>query len=58
MGDKIIIDLTPMESDYFGIIIIEKTGIIWTNQTSGTMCHHPEIEGFFIPVPIVHRPIN
>lgn len=35
--------------DAYGVIINKETGIIWTNQTGGECCNHPEIEGFFVP---------
>lgn len=35
----------------FGVIIPAKTGIIFTNQSGGVACRHPELEGVFIPLP-------
>jgi hypothetical protein len=37
------------ESRGLGIFVAFPTGIIFSNQTGGTSCHHPEIEGCFIP---------
>ena len=37
-------------SNFFGLIIPEKTGIIYSNQTGGVTCNHPEIEGYYIPL--------
>jgi hypothetical protein len=33
-----------------GIILSWPTGIIYTNQTGGTSCFHPEMEGAFVPL--------
>lgn len=33
-----------------GLIIPAPTGIVWSNQTGGMACHHPELEGYFLPV--------
>ena len=33
-----------------GLIILRKTGVIISNQTGGFACHHPEVEGFYIPL--------
>jgi hypothetical protein len=37
--------------DFFGAIVPAPTGILWTNQTGGTSCQHPEVEGYFLPLP-------
>jgi hypothetical protein len=34
----------------FGAIISYPSGVIYSNQTGGTCCLHPEIEGVFIPL--------
>uniref|UniRef100_UPI00404990EB DUF6210 family protein n=1 Tax=Flavobacterium sp. TaxID=239 RepID=UPI00404990EB len=34
----------------FGLIINLPTGILFSNQTGGTACLQPEIEGLFIPI--------
>lgn len=31
------------------LIVPVKTGVIWSLQTGGVACHHPEVEGFVIP---------
>lgn len=36
--------------NYPVIIVPAKTGIIYKQQTAGIMCHHPEMEGFIIPL--------
>jgi Family of unknown function (DUF6210) len=33
-----------------GLIISWPSGIIFTNQTGGTSCLHPEFEGVFVPI--------
>ena len=33
-----------------GLIIPRKTGIIYTNQTDGYACDHPQLEGAFVPL--------
>lgn len=45
------IDLSDMAfANFLGIIVPRKTGIVWSNQTGGHACHHPDMEGFFIPI--------
>lgn len=34
----------------FGIILLEKTGVYWEQQTAGVACHHEVFEGVFIPL--------
>ena len=34
----------------WGIIIPEPTGIFYSLQTGGVCCHHPAIEGIFVPL--------
>jgi hypothetical protein len=34
-----------------GVIVPCESGVKFTNQTGGTMCAHPVIEGVFIPLP-------
>lgn len=50
------IDLLDAFSDAFsgsgcGLIVPMQSGVIWSNQTGGTCCSHPELEGIFIPLP-------
>lgn len=33
-----------------GLIIQYKSGVIYSNQTGGTACLHPELEGVFVPL--------
>jgi hypothetical protein len=33
-----------------GLIVECPTGIIYSNQTGGTSCLHPEVEGVFVPL--------
>ncbi|CAN5720749.1 hypothetical protein BH11VER1_BH11VER1_20970 [soil metagenome] len=33
-----------------GLIVPRDTGVIYTNQTDGTACDHPTLEGAFIPL--------
>ncbi|MCW1926251.1 DUF6210 family protein [Luteolibacter arcticus] len=33
-----------------GLIVPRPTGIVYTNQTDGTGCDHPELEGAFVPI--------
>ncbi|SHG49823.1 hypothetical protein SAMN05443144_13038 [Fodinibius roseus] len=33
-----------------GLILPHKSGIIYTNQTGGRGCSHPELEGYYIPL--------
>jgi len=43
---------TPYKVSVYGtaIIVPMKTGVTVTNQTGGLACHHPEVEGFIIPI--------
>jgi hypothetical protein len=40
-------------SSYFGIgvIISHASGVLYSNQTQGHACEHPEEEGVFLPLP-------
>lgn len=35
---------------HIGLIVCHPTGVTWTSQTGGMSCHHPEAEGFFVPL--------
>lgn len=37
--------------DALGLIVPATTGIKYSNQTGGTACDHPEVEGFYVPLP-------
>lgn len=37
-------------SDEVGLIIKHPTGVIYTNQTGGTLCDHMQQEGYYIPL--------
>lgn len=39
--------------DFCGIIIPQAIGVVWTNQAGCEYCLHPEIEGIYIPTPII-----
>jgi hypothetical protein len=38
------------ESVGLGLIVEHPSGIIYSNQTGGTSCFHPEVEGVFVPL--------
>jgi len=44
------VGLCSHEDNFLGLIIPAKTGVIWTNQTGGTACMQPRLEGFLIPL--------
>lgn len=44
------LSLLAEDADFIGIIMPMKSGIIWTNQSGGTCCAHPELEGVYIPL--------
>ena len=45
------VDLT-MHSEFIGVIIPMKSGVIYKNQAGGTYCGQPSLEGIYIPLPI------
>lgn len=45
------IDLGVFEQNFCGLIVPEQTGVIWRTQAGGTHCAHPEMVGFFVPLP-------
>jgi len=47
-GSKPIVEL--WESVGFGVIISYPTGVLYSNQTGGTSCLHPTIEGIYVPL--------
>lgn len=50
MTDKVRIELWGMGDPFLGVIVPAPTGIVWTNQTGGMCCAHPELEGFLVPL--------
>lgn len=42
--------ITSIFNWQFGIIIPEPTGVFFSPQTAGVCCHHPLLEGIFIPL--------
>lgn len=48
-----MIKIELWNEDVIGLVVPAKTGIVWTNQTGGTHCAHPTMEGFFVPL---HNP--
>lgn len=42
-------EATPVDE---GLILLHEEGRLYTNQTGGVMCNHPEARGFFAPVPV------
>mgnify|MGYP003417283417 CR=1 FL=1 len=41
-----------LDYDGLGLIVKYPTGIIYTNQVAGYGCFHPNVEGFFVPLPV------
>jgi len=41
-----------------GIIVCFPTGVTYTNQTCGTFCLHPKVEGCFIPLRDTNGPTH
>jgi hypothetical protein len=39
-----------LEDGLLGVIVPLKTGVVWSNQTGGTCCAHPELEGIYVPL--------
>lgn len=58
---RVLVDLCMIEGS-MPILIVEQpgTGVIYENQTGGTSCNHPQVEGYSIPVwywnPTPHGP--
>lgn len=48
MTTKILIDFAC--TDVCGLLVEHPTGVLWSNQTGGTACAHPECEGFYVPL--------
>lgn len=44
------VDLSCVENMLPGLIVRHPTGVVYGNQTAGTACAHPEVEGFFVPL--------
>jgi hypothetical protein len=38
-----------MREGQAGIFLLLPTGVVWSTQTAGIACHHPEAEGIYIP---------
>ena len=39
------------DQDFTGVIILDESGQIWSNQVGGTACMHPKAKGIFINLP-------
>ncbi len=48
LSPRFTIDLWDNESP--GLIIACPSGVTYTNQVGGYSCHHPELEGIFVPL--------
>jgi len=57
-GSIALVELWDLQPDFIGVIVPMKTGVQWTNQTGGCGCHHPAVEGLFIPMPSVYFPLE
>jgi len=42
------ITFSCVDSDYLGVFFKGETGVVYSNQTGGTACAQPQIEGFFV----------
>lgn len=49
MKTKVRVELWSIQ-DVVGIIFPATTGVVYMNQTAGTMCDHLEVEGFYVPL--------
>jgi hypothetical protein len=38
------------DSDTVGLIVLDETGVRYTNQVGGTACGHPVATGFYVPL--------
>lgn len=47
-GKKPVVEL--WQAVGFGAIVSFPSGVLYSNQTGGNMCMHPEIEGIYIPL--------
>jgi hypothetical protein len=36
--------------ELFGLIVLVPSGVVFCNQTGGTMCAHPKAEGIYLPL--------
>jgi hypothetical protein len=36
--------------DWIGVVVAERTGVIYEHQCGGTACFHRSIEGYYVPV--------
>lgn len=33
-----------------GVILLQASGVLWTNQVGGTACAHPKARGIYVPI--------
>lgn len=52
LGEKTVIDLSDWQGPMLFLIAKPGTGVVFTNQTGGTTCYHPTVEGYAIPLPV------
>ena len=38
-----------------GVIVLAENGTLYSNQTGGTACHHPQVRGTFYPMKVPQR---
>lgn len=48
IGEKPVINLYGAKGP--GLIILRPSGVLYSNQTGGTACLHPAVEGVFVPL--------
>lgn len=41
---------------HVGVILLSGNGVLYMNQTCGTLCAHPRARGFYIPLPARFQP--
>lgn len=47
---KAHVNLMMHASEMLGLIVLMPSGVVFTNQTGGTACMHPDAEGIFVPL--------
>ena len=47
---KIVVDLWDSPFHTFLLIVKHPTGVLYSNQTGGSACDHPQVEGFVLPL--------
>jgi hypothetical protein len=54
----IVIEVDDITRDETGVIVLHRTGIMYSAQCDGLACNHPEVEGYVLPFGYFGQDLN